>query len=158
VYNELFKWDLEKNEWFRVDSLNPPPPRCSHQCVVFRESLFLFGGEFCTADKFHHHRDLWKLDVPTMTWIEIKPPSSSGGSGGKSGSQSPSARSGHRMALWRNSIVLHGGFYEAFREVCESHVAVGDDGRRSKWWDRRRCLVRELSACGMVEALAGHHK
>jgi hypothetical protein len=29
----------------------------------------------------------------------------------------PSARSGHRMVVWRNCILLFGGFYEALREV-----------------------------------------
>ena len=29
----------------------------------------------------------------------------------------PSARSGHRMVLWKSYIVLFGGFYEAMREV-----------------------------------------
>ena len=29
----------------------------------------------------------------------------------------PTARSGHRMVVWRNYIVLFGGFYEALREV-----------------------------------------
>ena len=29
----------------------------------------------------------------------------------------PTARSGHRMIVWRNYILLFGGFYEALREV-----------------------------------------
>ena len=29
----------------------------------------------------------------------------------------PTARSGHRMVVWRNYILLFGGFYEALREV-----------------------------------------
>lgn len=73
--------------------------------IVFREHYYIFGGEFCTSDKFHHHRDMWRLNTSTMCWEEIK---AKGG---------PSARSGHRMTLWRNNIILFGGFYEAFRET-----------------------------------------
>ena len=31
--------------------------------------------------------------------------------------KAPSARSGHRMVVWRNQLVLFGGFYEAFRDT-----------------------------------------
>jgi|MDTB01.3.fsa_nt_gb hypothetical protein len=105
VYNELYRWHIERNKWSRIDSINTPPPRCSHQCVVFRSHMYMFGGEFCTSDKFHHYRDLWRLDLTTNVWEEIH---AKGG---------PSARSGHRMAIWRNNIILFGGFYEAFREM-----------------------------------------
>ena len=186
VYNELFKWNLTRQDWCQITSVNTPPPRCSHQCTLFRDSLYMFGGEFCTADKvrvccstsrilklvslvrcrmnvrecacfdpffaflveirrayshdrtgarleivsqsmhvnvngnglctttqqppthpttqFHHYRDLWRLDLRTSTWEQLPAP------GG------PTARSGHRMVLWRNNLVLFGGFYEAFRE------------------------------------------
>lgn len=30
-YNGVFRWNLEKNEWRAVESINTPPPRCSHQ-------------------------------------------------------------------------------------------------------------------------------
>jgi len=105
VFNELYRWNVEINEWSMILSLNPPPPRCSHQAILFRDSIYVFGGEFCTSDKFHHHRDLWRLDLKTNAWEEVK---AKGG---------PSARSGHRMVIWRNNIVLFGGFYEAFRET-----------------------------------------
>jgi hypothetical protein len=36
VYNELYRWNVEKNEWKMIESLNTPPPRCSHQAVVFK--------------------------------------------------------------------------------------------------------------------------
>lgn len=106
VYNELYRWNVEKNEWRRVDSLNTPPPRCSHQAVIFKEYLYVFGGEYATLDQFHHYRDLWRLDLKTNAWEEIQ------GTG-----QVPTARSGHRMCVWRNYIVLFGGFYEAFRDT-----------------------------------------
>lgn len=31
--------------------------------------------------------------------------------------KTPSARSGHRMVVWRNQLVLFGGFYETSRET-----------------------------------------
>jgi hypothetical protein len=36
VYNDLFRWNVERNEWRQIESLNVPPPRCSHQAVFFK--------------------------------------------------------------------------------------------------------------------------
>ncbi|KAH9129334.1 hypothetical protein AeMF1_000620 [Aphanomyces euteiches] len=104
-YNELYRWNLEANEWKLISSPNTPPPRCSHQSVVYRDHLYIFGGEFATADQFYHYRDLWRLDLKTNSWECLE---------GKGG---PSPRSGHRMTVWRNYLVVFGGFYEAARET-----------------------------------------
>jgi N-acetylneuraminic acid mutarotase len=106
VYNELFTWNLARNEWKQIQSPNTPPPRCSHQAVVYKDKLYVFGGEYATLDQFHHYRDLWSLDLKTNAWTELHPRG-----------DAPSARSGHRMLVWRNFLILFGGFYEAAREV-----------------------------------------
>jgi N-acetylneuraminic acid mutarotase len=106
VYNDLFKWNVERNEWKQIESLNTPPPRCSHQAVQFQDKLYVFGGEYGTIDQFYHYRDFWELDLKTNMWKEVE-----------ATGDWPSARSGHRMIIWRNYIILFGGFYEAMREV-----------------------------------------
>ncbi|KAG7380254.1 kelch domain containing 4 [Phytophthora pseudosyringae] len=129
-YNDVFKWNLDAEQvldaaqvaqavqaapseaealrdaaWRSISSPNSPPPRCSHQSAVYRDHLYVFGGEFATADQFHHYRDLWRLDLKTNAWEELEV---------KGG---PSPRSGHRMVVWRNFLVVFGGFYEAARET-----------------------------------------
>ena len=47
IYNDLYRWSVDKNEWKKIESLNTPPPRCSHQTVYYMNKLFLFGGEPC---------------------------------------------------------------------------------------------------------------
>jgi hypothetical protein len=88
--------------WRIISSPNTPSPRCSHQSVLLNSgsTLLIFGGEFGTANQFHHFNDTWKLDLATSKWsrLEIK--------------KSPSPRSGHRMAAWRNFAVLFGGFHQ----------------------------------------------
>ena len=73
IYNDVYRWNPEKNEWKHVESLNTPPPRCSHQAVCYKDKLYIFGGEYATLDQFHHYRDLWELDLKTNVWTEIKP-------------------------------------------------------------------------------------
>ena len=106
VYNELFQWNVGRNEWRQIASLNTPPPRCSHQAVLYKDRVYVFGGEYATLDQFHHYNDLWVLDLKTHAWSELR-----------TGGDVPSPRSGHRMAVWRSFLVVFGGFYEAAKEV-----------------------------------------
>jgi hypothetical protein len=51
VFNDLFRWNVDKNEWKQIESLNTPPPRCSHQTVLYNDKLYMFGGEYATMDQ-----------------------------------------------------------------------------------------------------------
>ena len=106
IYNDLYRWSVDKNEWKKIESLNTPPPRCSHQAVYYMNRLYLFGGEYSTLDQFHHYRDFWSLDLTSNVWTELT-----------TTGEGPSARSGHRMQIWRNFLVVFGGFYEALKEM-----------------------------------------
>lgn len=33
-YNGVYRWHIEKQEWRVVESINTPPPRCSHQVPI----------------------------------------------------------------------------------------------------------------------------
>uniref|UniRef100_A0A804MEF8 DUF4110 domain-containing protein n=1 Tax=Zea mays TaxID=4577 RepID=A0A804MEF8_MAIZE len=67
----------------------------------------MFGGEFTSPnqERFHHYKDFWTLDLKTNQWEQIL------------AKGCPSARSGHRMVLYKHKIVLFGGFYDTLREV-----------------------------------------
>ena len=64
-------------------------------------------GEFVSPNEtsFFHYKDFWSFDLGTNEWekLEVK---------GR-----PSPRSGHRMAAYKNLIVLFGGFYDTARET-----------------------------------------
>jgi N-acetylneuraminic acid mutarotase len=105
-YNELYRWSLDKDAWKMIESPNTPPPRCSHQAVAHGGFLYIFGGEFATSEQFYHYNDLWRLCIKSNQWEKLEP-----------AGKGPSARSGHRMAVWRNRLIVCGGFYEAFRET-----------------------------------------
>lgn len=84
-----------------------PPPRSSHQAVMYKSFLFVFGGEFSSpsGERFRHYRDLWRLDSGTWQWEEL---SIRGG---------PTARSGHRMVGYKSRLVVFGGFYDTGKDV-----------------------------------------
>ncbi|KAK7474033.1 hypothetical protein BaRGS_00034743, partial [Batillaria attramentaria] len=109
LYNDLFFYNIRKNEWTNVASPQPPPPRSAHQAVTLAQSggqMWVFGGEFSshTQNQFYHYRDLWVLHLKDKRWEQIKSP------GG------PSARSGHRMAAFKKQLIVFGGFHENMRD------------------------------------------
>jgi N-acetylneuraminic acid mutarotase len=108
ILDELLRFDTTKKEWKRVvtpPSSLKPPPRCAHSCVSYKNKLYVWGGELATADQYHHYRDLWKFDTTTLEWTEI------------TARNPPSARSGHACVVWKNYMVIFGGFFEALRET-----------------------------------------
>ncbi|GAA5949051.1 hypothetical protein JCM21900_003188 [Sporobolomyces salmonicolor] len=105
LYADLYRYEPAKNEWRRFASPTQPGPRCAHQMVSTPAGggkLWVFGGEFSAPNQssFHHYRDLWSFDITSSTWerwdTKIR----------------PSARSGHRMCVWKNYIFLFGGFQD----------------------------------------------
>lgn len=107
VYGDLYRFDVEKQEWKLVSSPNSPPPRSAHQAVAWKNYLYIYGGEFTSPnqERFHHYKDFWMLDLKTNQWEQLNLKGC------------PSPRSGHRMVLYKHKIVIFGGFYDTLREV-----------------------------------------
>ncbi|KAI0760692.1 hypothetical protein C8Q74DRAFT_246837 [Fomes fomentarius] len=104
-YSDVFRYSPEKNEWRKFVSPTCPGPRSAHAVVATPAGggkLYLFGGEFSSLyqNSFHHYRDFWCFDISTHSWERIET------------KVRPTARSGHRMAMWKHYIVLFGGFYD----------------------------------------------
>ncbi|CDI76318.1 kelch motif domain-containing protein, putative [Eimeria acervulina] len=108
VYGDLFKWDMDKAEWRRLEAPEMPKARCSHQAVYHNDALYVFGGEFSTYYQFHHYKDFWKFDLKSNLWSKILV---------ECPAQVPSPRSGHRMAVWRGLLILFGGFHDTGRDT-----------------------------------------
>ncbi|XP_031253439.1 kelch domain-containing protein 4 isoform X2 [Pistacia vera] len=107
VYGDLYRYDVEKQEWKLISSPNSPPPRSAHQAVAWKNYLYIFGGEFTSPnqERFHHYKDFWMLDLKTNQWEQLNLKGC------------PSPRSGHRMVLYKHKIFVFGGFYDTLREV-----------------------------------------
>lgn len=41
VYGDLFKWDMDKQEWRRLEAPEMPKARCSHQAVYHKCAISL---------------------------------------------------------------------------------------------------------------------
>lgn len=107
VYGDLYRYNVERGDWKLISSPNSPPPRSAHQAVGWKNSIFVFGGEFTSPnqERFHHYKDLWRFDLSTNAWEQLQLKGC------------PSPRSGHRMVLYKHKLILFGGFYDTLREV-----------------------------------------
>lgn len=106
IYNELYFYNIAKDEWKTVRSPAGPAPRCSHQMVSVANDggqLWIFGGEHPSPSQmqFFHYRDLWVYRLTDKKWEKV---AASGG---------PSARSGHRMVAIKKKLFIFGGFYDS---------------------------------------------
>lgn len=105
VYNDLFFYNIPRNEWKQLKSPSGPTPRSGHQMVAVATDggqLWLFGGEHASPSQlqFYHYKDLWTLSLKTRQWSKVVAP------GG------PSARSGHRMVASKKRLFIFGGFHD----------------------------------------------
>ncbi|EIN11125.1 galactose oxidase [Punctularia strigosozonata HHB-11173 SS5] len=104
-YKDVFRYTPEKDEWRKFVSPTCPDPRSAHAVAASPAGggkLYLFGGEYSSLyqNTFHHYRDFWCFDISSHVWDRIDT------------KVRPSARSGHRMAMWKQYIFLFGGFYD----------------------------------------------
>lgn len=100
-YNDMLTYNPDNDQWKRISSQNSPMPRSSAAMAAHPSGVaILHGGEFSSPKQntFYHYSDTWLLDCSTKEWTKIEQ---------KNG---PSARSGHRMTVWKNFLILHGGF------------------------------------------------
>eukprot|EP00977_Amphora_coffeiformis_P019157 scaffold6933_cov178-Amphora_coffeaeformis.AAC.2 len=107
--NHLLKYDIGKKEWRRIHCPTVPPPRCAHSCVYYNHSFYVFGGEISRSEQFYHYKDLWRYDIKALKWEELKPSKAVG--------SHPTARSGHVAVVWKNFMIIFGGFFEANKET-----------------------------------------
>jgi N-acetylneuraminic acid mutarotase len=126
VLNDLFRWDVTKSEWRQVLTPAPKPePRCAHSTVYYKDSLYVLGGELASAEEYHHYRDLWRFDLPSLKWQELS----------TRGTTAPSARSGHAAFVWKHYMVVFGGFYEALRDTLWYNDVYVLDLQTLTWMD-----------------------
>ncbi|EDV92286.1 kelch domain-containing protein 4 [Drosophila grimshawi] len=105
IYNDLFFYNIPRNEWKQLRSPSGPTPRSGHQMVTVATDggqLWMFGGEHASPSQlqFYHYKDLWTMSLRTRQWSKIAAP------------HGPSARSGHRMVAAKKRLFVFGGFHD----------------------------------------------
>ena len=104
--------------------------------------MYVFGGKDDDNNKLN---DLWKLDLNTYTWVEIKPVD-----GFK-----PLERSGHSCDVYDSYMVIFGGIYEITKELNDFHLY---DFKKNRWitiFEETNSPKKEMSPYGFDDASPG---
>ena len=138
VYGELYRYRTDKGTWARANFAGKdvaPMPRSSHQCVIHKHQMYVFGGEFTSPNqaKFHHFRDLWRLDLRELKWEQL--PTAKHG---------PTGRSGHRCVQYKGYMIMFGGFF--------------DNGKEVRYYDECWALHLESATWTLLSGGAGNAK
>ena len=109
MFNDLLIFNIKRGEWSEIKSPGGPPSRSAHQAAFVSAGggqLWVFGGEFTSPSEsqFYHYRDLWCFHFSSRRWEKV---TAAGG---------PSARSGHRMILFKKQLLVFGGFHDNLRD------------------------------------------
>lgn len=105
LFNDLYFYNVPKNEWKLLKSPGGPTPRSGHQMVsvgIDGGQFWLFGGEYASPSQiqFYHFKDLWVFRINGKKWEKIN------------AQGAPSARSGHRMVAAKKQLIVFGGFHD----------------------------------------------
>lgn len=103
-YNDLFVYNITRDEWKLVTSPNSPLPRSGHAwCRGGNQGgLWMFGGEFSSPKQgtFYHYGDFWRFEEKSREWTRVET------------KKGPPGRSGHRMTYFKvsgiRSLVVSG--------------------------------------------------
>ena len=131
--NEAVKYLFQENRWVKINQQGTgPSPRSGHSACVYEGCMYVFGGKDEDNNKLN---DLWKLDLNTYTWTEVK----------SSDSFLPLERSGHSCDVFESYMVIFGGIFEITKELNDLHLF---DFKKQRWvtlFEEANSPKRELS-------------
>lgn len=142
-YNDLYSYNVDTDVWRKISLKNLPMPRSSHaMCAHPLGIVVLFGGEFSSPKQntFYHYGDTYILDVELRLWSKVEQ---------KNG---PLSRSGHRMACWKNYIMMYGGF----RDLGSGGTTYLDDFWVFDVLEYKWTKVEFPTTLSVPEARSGH--
>lgn len=107
--NDLYKYDIEDNTWSRIIpstiSTTIPTPRHSHSAVVYKDSMYIFGGYdgsySCNLYEYNFVNNAWSL-VNTVGRI-------------------PRARYRASCVMYNDKMIIHAG-HDGTRHLSDTHM------------------------------------
>eukprot|EP01114_Cavostelium_apophysatum_P000982 TRINITY_DN10849_c0_g1_i1.p1 TRINITY_DN10849_c0_g1~~TRINITY_DN10849_c0_g1_i1.p1 ORF type:complete len:988 (-),score=251.34 TRINITY_DN10849_c0_g1_i1:62-3025(-) len=93
--NDIYEFSFDTLRWQKISPGGSvvPSPKYHHSAVVFKDSIFVFGGN----DGTHKTAEFMEYRIKTKLWNQI------------SAALSPSPRDGHAAVVFQNSMYLIGG-------------------------------------------------
>ncbi len=91
---EFHRYCLDTGEWSPIECTQGPCARSNHTCVVYGNSLYIFGG-YLSGNCYN---DMYEFDVEKAKWRKVK-----------SEGQIPSERHSHTAVVSGKNMYIFGG-------------------------------------------------
>lgn len=105
--NTVYSLNLSSEKWKQAHTSKGPEGRSNHSAVIYKDHMYIFGG---TSDEGEKLSDLWKLDLRTYAWEELKPHG-----------DIPSGRSGHSAVVYSDVMIVFGGMKDITKETNDMY-------------------------------------
>ena len=154
-HKDMWRLDLATSKWEEVSIKGGPTPRSGHRAVLWRNSIFVFGGFYDTGHDVKYHNDAYLFDMTEQKWTKL-------GEDKKGDNASwPSPRSAVGLAAFEDSIFVYGGFTKSGRCLSSSddsrgtvHVDLWSFDLRANVWSKvRRAGIPPSPRCGFSVAV-----
>jgi N-acetylneuraminic acid mutarotase len=127
--DDMFKYDIEQEQWIQVNHTNVPLARHNHSAIVHNDQMIVFGG----SGEQGFFDDLLVFDFKNETWSTLV----------VHGSQ-PHKRHGHSAILVDHRMIIFGGHYTPFEQKKKTRIFFND-----VWeFDLKLCVWREIKCNG----------
>eukprot|EP00929_Paragymnodinium_shiwhaense_P013396 TRINITY_DN121257_c0_g1_i1.p1 TRINITY_DN121257_c0_g1~~TRINITY_DN121257_c0_g1_i1.p1 ORF type:complete len:780 (+),score=173.99 TRINITY_DN121257_c0_g1_i1:233-2572(+) len=139
--SDVHAYNVETNLWQEIRSNGrPPPARSGAQAVVWNGAVWFFGGY--TKKDGDYFNDVYKYDIATSTWGSVH-----------TLGESPQKRTDHSVVLFRDSLLVFGGFdgHNRFNDLRELHL-------RERRWNNIKAATaaHPRSRFGHTAVVYGH--
>ena len=114
--NTVYSLNLVNEKWKLAHTSAGPAVRSNHSAVLYKEHMYTFGG---TNDEGEKLNDMWKLDMRTYAWEEIR-----------TTGDVPSSRSGHSAVIFSDLMIIFGGMKDITKETNDMYTYSIDT---NKW-------------------------
>lgn len=98
--SDLFCFDFIKNEWNLIECKNKPIGRSYHSGIIYQNFFIIFGGFLGQNQSYNN--EIFYLNLNSFIWEKFETKQSI--------DLIPSNRSGHTSNLWKNEMIIFGGF------------------------------------------------
>lgn len=139
--SDVHAYNIDTNLWVEIRANGrPPPARSGAQACVWQGAVWFFGGY--TKKDGDYFNDVYKYEISSSLWTPVH-----------TLGESPQKRTDHSVCLFRDSLLVFGGFdgHSRFNDLRELHLR---ERRWSHITEQRSSVPR--SRFGHTAVMYGH--
>jgi N-acetylneuraminic acid mutarotase len=114
IFDDLYSYDFSTNIWTKLGQIKNtiwPPITHAHTAVVYKDSMYIFGGASRNKDLRVYFNDIWEYDLINNLWKNNDIENKSISTHNKKEEDLPKPRSYHSAVVCKDFMFIFGGFW-----------------------------------------------